>query len=135
MLTTAVDTGGGACTLRTTSTLLCLVSQTPVDSRGPAKPPEKRKVGGSTPPLTTSSRSIGQPSHLRESQEERILMARDALLLTSDVDLRQREITVRGKSKTRLGPGQELVPPLGGHSAPALFIFSDMPVDEFACIG
>jgi len=33
--------------------------------------PEKRKVGGSTPPLTTRFRSICQPSHLRESQEER----------------------------------------------------------------
>jgi hypothetical protein len=33
--------------------------------------PEKRKVGGSTPPLTTKSSDSRQPSHLREPQEER----------------------------------------------------------------
>src|ERR1700691_1785261 len=33
--------------------------------------PEKRKVAGSTPPLTTQSRNIRWPSHLREQQEER----------------------------------------------------------------
>jgi len=29
-----------------------------VDVRGPGRSPEKRKVGGSTPPLTTTYRSV-----------------------------------------------------------------------------
>jgi hypothetical protein len=37
----------------------------------PHRRPEKRKAGGATLPLTTSSRSICQSSHLREPQEER----------------------------------------------------------------
>ena len=32
-----------------------MARQSAVDSSGPAKPAEKRKVDGSTPPLTTSS--------------------------------------------------------------------------------
>jgi hypothetical protein len=39
----------------------------PVDQRLP----EKRKVGSSTLPLTTTSWVISQPSHLRRQQEER----------------------------------------------------------------
>ena len=35
-----------------------LVSSPVVDGPGLAKPPEKRKVGGSTPPLTTGSISV-----------------------------------------------------------------------------
>jgi hypothetical protein len=42
-----------------------------VDSRGPEHSPEKRKVGSSTLPLTTTSWVISQPSHLRRQQEER----------------------------------------------------------------
>jgi len=36
------------------------------------RPSEKRKVGSSTLPLTTSSRTISQPSYLRRQREERV---------------------------------------------------------------
>ena len=52
--------------------------------------PERRKVRRfATPPLTTSSRSIGQPPHLREPREERDPVAHDALSLNLS-DLRKR---------------------------------------------
>jgi hypothetical protein len=40
----------------------CVIVTRSWSQRG-IEPPEKRKVGGSTPPLTTRFRSIGQPSH------------------------------------------------------------------------
>jgi hypothetical protein len=40
-----------------------------VDSCGPAKPPEKRKVGGSTPPLTTTTYVPHKAPHLHERDE------------------------------------------------------------------
>jgi hypothetical protein len=42
-----------------------LLRRTVVDLYGPGNSPQKRKVGGSPPPLTTRFRSISQPSHLR----------------------------------------------------------------------
>ena len=37
---------------------------------GRDRAPEKRKVGGSTPPLTTTSQRIRWPSHLQKPREE-----------------------------------------------------------------
>jgi hypothetical protein len=48
-----METWGWPWTSKTASTPYGLVSRPVVDSPGLAKPPEKRKVGGSTPPLTT----------------------------------------------------------------------------------
>ena len=58
MLTTAVETWGRSWTLGSASMPYDLVSSPVVDGPGLAKPPEKRKVGGSTPPLTTGSISV-----------------------------------------------------------------------------
>src|SRR5690348_9159207 len=46
---------------------------------GVARFSEKRKVGGSTPPLTTRSSSNREPSHLRERRKREIRMAQSAL--------------------------------------------------------
>src|SRR5262249_41126029 len=55
LLTTAVETWGWSWTSKRASTPYGLVSRSAVDSPELAKPPEERKVGGSTPPLTTRS--------------------------------------------------------------------------------
>jgi hypothetical protein len=59
MLTTAVETWGRPWTPRAARVPYALVSRAVVDWPGLAKPPEKRKAGGSTPPLTTTLTCIG----------------------------------------------------------------------------
>jgi hypothetical protein len=54
LLTTVLDGYGWRWTLTTAATSEGEVRRTALDPSGSAKPPEKRKVGGSTPPLTTS---------------------------------------------------------------------------------
>ena len=54
LLTTAVETWGWSWTSKGASASYGLVRRPVVDAPGLAKPPEKRKVGGSTPPLTTT---------------------------------------------------------------------------------
>ena len=54
LLTTVLDGCGSRWTLTTAHTSDDEVRRTALDPPGSAKPPEKRKVGGSTPPLTTS---------------------------------------------------------------------------------
>jgi hypothetical protein len=64
--------------------------------------PEKRKDGGSTPPLTTSSEMISQPSHLRRQREERDSMALAApaksKINTEATQLTSNQIAQRGQS-------------------------------------
>jgi len=55
VLTTIVNTRGRSWTPRCPSRSCGLLMRPPVDSRGPGHSPERRKVGGSTPPVTTSS--------------------------------------------------------------------------------
>ena len=54
LLTTVLDGCGSRWTLKTAHTSDDEVRRTALDPAGSAKPPEKRKVGGSTPPLTTT---------------------------------------------------------------------------------
>jgi hypothetical protein len=54
VLTTAVEACGWRWTEGTAEASSILVNRPVVDLPGLAKPPEKRKVGGSTPPLTTT---------------------------------------------------------------------------------
>ena len=48
------------------------IRRRPATARDGQISPEKRKVGSSTLPLTTSSRTISQPSYLRRQREERV---------------------------------------------------------------
>jgi hypothetical protein len=54
LLTTAVDTWGRSWTPSGANAAVGPVRRPAMDLPGPAKPSEKRKVGGSTSPLTTS---------------------------------------------------------------------------------
>jgi hypothetical protein len=54
LLTTVLDGCGSRWTLKTAHTSDDEVRRTALDPPGSAKPPEKRKAGGSIPPLTTS---------------------------------------------------------------------------------
>jgi hypothetical protein len=54
LLTTVLATGRQRWIARRLRPMKGLIRWPAVDSSGPAKPPEKRKVGGSIPPLTTS---------------------------------------------------------------------------------
>ena len=68
-------------------------------------PPEKRKVGGSTPPLTTTPGAPGKPSHLWLWWEES--ECHDAVSVRAGQD--PRKIPTSGPKRTRDGPpgGQE----------------------------
>jgi hypothetical protein len=46
-----------------------------MDLRGSAKPPEKRKVGGSTPPLTTIIATLASASELRKRMWRRFTVS------------------------------------------------------------
>ena len=56
VITTAVETEGWTWTQGMASASYGLVRQPVIDQRGPVKPPGKRKVGGSTPPMAILAR-------------------------------------------------------------------------------
>jgi hypothetical protein len=60
LLTTVLDGCGSRWTIKTAHTSDDEVRRTALDPPGSAKPPEKRKVGGSTAPLTTTSDLLKQ---------------------------------------------------------------------------
>jgi hypothetical protein len=79
LLTTVLDGCGSRWTLKTAHTSDDEVRRTALDPPGSAKPPEKRKVGGSTPPLTTTLRPGNWPVTCEISSiRDRVAAAADA---------------------------------------------------------
>jgi hypothetical protein len=69
LLTTVLDGCGSRWTLKTAHTSDDEVRRTALDPPGSAKPPEKRKVGGSTPPLTTIIATLALVADLRKDRQ------------------------------------------------------------------